>query len=100
MVGSVIVMDGHSGRGWNALSMTKILHCDRNAMQGTTSFASGDLLVCLLRLSQRQIGSNNHVALQPAIKPRDTIENRLRHLDRGYLPRLNALPNLDEIEKA
>ena len=57
--------------------MTKVLHRDRNAMQGTTNCATGDLGVSPPRLSQRQIGSKGHVAFQAAIEPGDTI---------GYLP--------------
>jgi hypothetical protein len=55
MLGSEVLVDGHTGGGRNTLGMTKVLHRDRNAMQGTTNCAPGDLGVSLPCLSQRQI---------------------------------------------
>ena len=52
-------------------------------MQGTTNCTPSDLGVGFLCLSQRQIPSYRHIALQAAIESRDAIKNGLRHLDSG-----------------
>src|SRR5262245_19634400 len=100
LFGTVIFVDGHAARGRNTLGMTKVLHSDRNTMQGTTNCAVCDLGVSLCGLRQRQVGGERRIAFQTAIEPRDTIENRSRHFDGGDLLCLNAGSDLNEIEKA
>ena len=100
LFGTVILVDGHAARGRNTLVMTKVLHRDRNTVQGTTNCAVCDLGVSLSGLRQRQVGGQRRIAFQTAIEPRDTIENRSRHFDGGDLLCLNAGSDLNEIEKA
>jgi hypothetical protein len=53
--GTIILVNGHTRRGRNALGMKDVLHRDRNAMERATNYVAGDLTVSLRRLSQRHI---------------------------------------------
>jgi hypothetical protein len=79
-IGAVVLVDGHAGAGRDALGMTKVLHGDRNAMQGAANGTTSNLGIGLRSFSQGQIGGERRIAPESAGEPRDTIENRLRYL--------------------
>src|SRR5262245_9438883 len=80
--------------------MTQVLHCNWNPMQGPAQRATGNLAVGFPCLGQCVLGSERGVALKTRIEPSDAGQNRLRHLHRGQLSRLDAATDFDEVEIA
>jgi hypothetical protein len=95
LFGAIVLVNRHSSRSWDSLSMTDILHGYGDAVQRASIFAASDLGVGLPGLRQRQVGRERRIAFQTAIEPRDTIENRSRHFDGGDLLCQNAVSDLD-----
>jgi hypothetical protein len=73
VVGFEFLVDGHAGRGRNALGVAKVLHGDGHAVQRPTPGAALDLGLRLAGLFQSEVGGDGGVALQPTVEFADAL---------------------------